>query len=605
MDEDTLSKTNVSKLLPRIIKKGIQPGKDLAQKIMDNAAASTKRKHDSVANSPSKDGTPDRASESSRSESVTGIKRPRDGESNGLPATKKAVSSSAVKGSAATKTAGGSTVKPADGKPTAPAARPKASIAPPKPSSLFGSLASASKKPGTSNAARAAAAAAAAKEKANAPAEKKDSPAPPPVKPAFSFGDILADLNKKEDTKAPKTAETRPPESEEDREKRLRKEARRKLRVTWKPESSLVEVRLFTHDPDEEIGADDDRKRDVADIKGEGRMLKLHKDLDLDDDEESGPQEEEFRPWESLIAIEMENVSSEDQENNFIKRGGTKEPDSAEKLAQETREANTLMVFYTSPADVPPSPKEPPEPSQEEVEEFSAEQTFGEPDDSVKGRSARYFAMVNPPPPPKPVAVAPPAAAAPANGPLDITNLLKVIQNGPQQAQSTPPPQPAQSQPAPLSDLERTINIFRQQQGQPPQSMPQIPQIPQIPQMPQAAAPSAQPLDFQKILAVLNAQKQSPPSQPSMAPNLAALVSQLGGNNAAQQPVSQPPSSQYSGQYEDPERKRLRDGGRGYENGFGQGNAKRPRMYVDPEAKKHVSFISLFYFLMNFFSDSL
>jgi hypothetical protein len=589
MDEDTLSKTNVSKLLPRIIKKGTQPGKDLAQKILENAAASTKRKQESAANSPSKDGTPERSSESSRSESMAGIKRPRDGESNGLPATKRAVASSAVKGSAAPKTAGASTVKSADGKPTtAPAARPKASITPPKLTSLFGSLASASKKPGTSNAARAAAAAAAAKEKSNAPAEKKESPAAAPAKPVLSFGDILADLNKKEDTKAPETSETRPPETEEEREKRLRKEARRKLRVSWKPESSLVEVRLFTHDPDEEIGADDDRKRDMADVKGEGRMLKLHKDLDLDDDEESGPQEEEFRPWASLIAIEMDNLSREDKESNFIKRGGTKEPESLEKLAQETREANTLMVFYTSPADVPPSPKEPPQPSEEE-EEPSNEQSFGEPDDSVKGRSARYFAMFNPPPPPKPVAA---PAAVPANGPLDITNLLKVIQNAPPQAQSTPPPQPAQSQPAPLSELERTINIFRQQQGQPPQSMPQIPQIPQIPQ---AAAPPAQPLDFQKILAVLNAQKQPPPSQPSMAPNLATIVSQLGGSNTAQQPVSQPPSSQYSGHYEDPERKRLRDGGRSYENGFGQGSAKRPKMYVDPEAKKHVSFSSLFY----------
>lgn len=193
-------------------------------------------------------------------------------------------------------------------------------------------------------------------------------------------------------------------------------------------------------------------------------------------------------------------------------------------------------------------------------------------------------------PPPKPAAP-PAAAAAPANGPLDITNLLKVIQNGPQQAQSTPPPQPTQSQPAPLAELERTINIFRQSQGQPPQSMPQMPQMPPA---------AAQPIDFQKILAVLNAQKQGvapqqqlpvqlPPSQPGIAPNLAALVSQLGGNNAAQ-PVSQPPS-QYSGHYEDPERKRMRDTGRGYENSFGQGNAKRPRMYVDPEAKKHVSSI--------------
>ncbi|KAH8694184.1 hypothetical protein BGW36DRAFT_300226 [Talaromyces proteolyticus] len=591
MDEETLSKTNVAKLLPRIIKKGIQPGKDLAQNILEHAAASTKRKHE-TANSPAKDGTPDRTNDSTRADLATGTKRPRDGESNGLPATKKAAAPSLARAAVGAKGTSTSTAKGTADKTAAAAvaARPKASIVPPKPTSLFGSLNSASKKPGTSNAARAAAAAAAAKEKPGAPSDKKESPPPPPPpKPAFSFGDILADLNKKEDTKTPKTAENRPPETEEAREKRLRKEARRRLRVSWKPEDSLVQIRLFTHDPEEEIGADDDLKRDVGDIRGEGQMLKLHKDLDVDDDEEVGPQEEELRPWTSLIAIEMENLTNEDQSNNFIKRGGTKEPESPEKVAQDNREANTLMVFYTSPADVPPSPKEPAEVGEEEKP--SDEQAFGEPDDNVKGRSARYFAMVNPPPPPKPAATTP----APTNGPIDIANLLKVIQSAPQQAQSTPPPQPAQPQTAPLLDLERTFSMFRQPQGQ-QQPVPQIPQIPQIPQLPQADAPANQPIDFQKILAVLNAQRQAgqpqpapaipiPQSQPSIVPNLAAIVSQLGGNNGAQS-AGQPPS-QYPGLYEDPERKRFRDMGHGFENGHPQGNAKRPRMYVDPEAKKH------------------
>jgi hypothetical protein len=185
---------------------------------------------------------------------------------------------------------------------TAPAtARPKANVVAPKPTSLFGSLSSASKKPGTSNAARAAAAAAAAKEKASFPVEKgtpPPPPPPPPAKPVFSFGDILADLNKREESKVTKSTEDTPPESEEERQKRLHKEARRKLRVSWKPDDALIEVRLFTHDPDEEIGPNDGLKRDVGDIKGEGRMLKLHKDLDdEDDDEEMGIKEEELHPY--------------------------------------------------------------------------------------------------------------------------------------------------------------------------------------------------------------------------------------------------------------------------------------------------------------------
>lgn len=377
MDDDVLLKTNVSKLLPRIIKKGIQPGKDLAQKIIDNAAQSTKRKQESNGNSPARDATPDKSNTS-----ATGVKRARDGEPNGLPATKKVVNPVAAgKSGSSAKAAVSSTAKAADNKSTvAPAARPKASIVPPKPTSLFGSLASASKKPGTSNAARAAAAAA-AKEKGGATTDKKDSPQPAPAKPAFSFGDILADLNKKEEANVKKPSNDLPPETEEEREKRLRKEARRKLRVSWKPDDSLTEVRLFTHDPEEVVGMDDDLKRDVDDIKGEGRMLKLHKDLDEDEDDEVEPQEEEYCPWTSLATVDQD-LSSEDQASNFIKRGGNKEPDSPEKLAQESREANTLMVFYTSAADVPASPKEPPAPTDDEPP--TTQLPFGEPDDKVK-----------------------------------------------------------------------------------------------------------------------------------------------------------------------------------------------------------------------------
>jgi hypothetical protein len=384
LDEDTLSKTNISKLLPRILKKGIQPSKDLAQKILEHAARATKRKQESASGNPlSRDATPDKASDL-----VSGMKRNRDGEVNGFPATKKMATpgaASAAKSGPHGKTASTSTVKGvADSKAAATGTtRPKASIAPPKPTSLFGSLASASKKPGTSNAARAAAAAAAAKEKASVPAEKKASPPPPPpAKPAFSFGDILAGLDQPKEINAKKPSDELPPETEEERQKRLRKEARRRLRVSWKPDEALTEVRLFTHDPEEVAGLGDGLKRDVGDLQGEGRMLKLHKDLDDEDDEEMEPQVEEIRPWTSLPTIEHDNLSDKDQESNFVKRGGTREPDSPERLAQENREATTLMVFYTSPADVPVSPKEPPAPADEEPD--TTEQTFGEVDDKVK-----------------------------------------------------------------------------------------------------------------------------------------------------------------------------------------------------------------------------
>ena len=104
----------------------------------------------------------------------------------------------------------------------------------------------------------------------------------------------MANLTKpKEVTSAIKSTENLPPETEEEKAKRLRKEERRKLRVTFKPQESLVEIRTFIHDPEEEMGHDDNMIRDVGDISSEGRMLKMHKELDSLDDEDDG----ELAPW--------------------------------------------------------------------------------------------------------------------------------------------------------------------------------------------------------------------------------------------------------------------------------------------------------------------
>ncbi|KAE8152465.1 hypothetical protein BDV25DRAFT_150910 [Aspergillus avenaceus] len=571
MDEDVLQKTNVSKLLPRFVKKGGQTAKELAQRILDNAAASTKRKKQENGKpgpkeaSPTKNPPSDSPSADGQRAEMAGAKRVREGETNGQPASKRMVVTTNLKnGSKPSNGTAAGPIKrpqeaPQENKPAAvSAARPKANIIAPKPTNLFGSLTSASKRPGTSNAERAAAAAAA---KATPPTEKKE-PAPP--RPTFSFGDIMADLNKQKDTTPSEPAEDKPPETEEERQKRLRKEARRKLRVTWKPDDALTEVRLFTHDPEEELGPGD---RAQGDIKGEGSVLKLHRDLeDLEEEEDgTGMREENMRDYYEPSEIEFVEITPEDRSRNNIKRGGLQQPTSAEKQAQEHREATTLMVFYTSPADIPPSPKEPPPPSEEEM--ATEPGAFGELPDSVKARQDRYFSVVNPQPPP--------AQPSTQNNQFDISNLLKIIQKAPQQQSTPPPPAPPVPPPvsqAPMSDLERTISMFRQQQqpAQPPpppppqpQSQPQPIQMPQFPAATQA--PAGQGIDFQKILAVINAQKQmqQPPvmppvqqSQPSLAPNLAAIISQFAGAN--QQAGSNPPP--LPGHYEDPERKRLREG---------------------------------------------
>ncbi|OJJ36458.1 hypothetical protein ASPWEDRAFT_407118 [Aspergillus wentii DTO 134E9] len=588
MDEDVLQKTNVAKLLPRLVKKGSQPVKELSQKVLENAAASKKRKQEN-GKAPSKEGSPgqgivpDTATTNGVRAEGVGSKRHREGEGNGLPATKRMVVTSnpksAVKPPSIVPAGAKRPQEPGpDTKATAAtASRPKANIIAPKPTNLFGSLSSASKRPGTSNAERAAAAAAA---KPSGPIEKKETQ-PPPPKPSFSFGDLMADLNKQKDPVAAEPAEDKPPETEEERKKRLRKEARRKLRVSWKPEESLTEVRLFTHDPEEELGPGDSATREVGDVKGEGRALKLHRDAaELEEDDDGGIREEAFLDYHELIAIDDGELTADDRSRNCIKRLGTQEPTSPEKTAQDHREANSLMVFWTSPADVPPTPKEPPTPSDDEI--VTDEVPFGELPDHVKARQERYFAMVNPKP-------APPAQPNPPNNQFDISNLLKMIQSGSQQQQSTPPPQLAPAvQQAPMTDLERTISIFRQQQQQQVQPQPPPIQPPQIPQFPASSQPpAAQGLDFQKILAVINAQKQMPQapiftpppqSQPSVAPNLAAIVSQFANQS------TQPGGQQH---FEDPERKRMRESN-GYDGASDDkyGQPKRNRLNNAPN-KKH------------------
>lgn len=427
VDEEVLQKTNIAKLLPRFVKKGGPTVKELSQKILDNAAASTKRKQE-VAKPAAKEGS---ASKSSASEpapannsrpEIAGTKRPREGETNGQGAPKRMVVTSNIKPSAkaGNTTTNGPVKRPQEtaqeNKSAAAVSRPKANIIAPKPTSLFGSLISASKRPGTSNAERAAAAAAAAKTRyaeceapvcgtsqiilttISPPAEKKETQAPPP-RPTFSFGDIMADLNKQKESESVEPTEDRPPESEEERQKRLRKEARRKLRVTWKPDDSLTEIRLFTHDPDEELGPGDRSQGEIGDIKGEGSVLKLHRDLDdLEDDDDGVIREENLMDYSepsgkpvltqimecllTVLEIDKGDMTSDDRSRNYIKRGGTQEPSSPEKQAQDHREATTLMVFYTSPADIPPSPKEPP---QTDVEEPVTDVTsFGELPDHIK-----------------------------------------------------------------------------------------------------------------------------------------------------------------------------------------------------------------------------
>lgn len=68
--------------------------------------------------------------------------------------------------------------------------------------------------------------------------------------------------------------------------------------MSFKPDDSLVQIRVFEHDPDEEMGHDDSMVRDANDIKGEGQMLKMHRERDvMDEDDDAEAVEETLRPW--------------------------------------------------------------------------------------------------------------------------------------------------------------------------------------------------------------------------------------------------------------------------------------------------------------------
>lgn len=549
MDTDMLEKTKNDKILSRLSKRGGATVRPLAIKILGNAATAKKNKAAQGAPS-SKEGSPapksapatteqkpaQSAVKKLEPESVAGTKRPADGDTDGPAAKKSAAVAAKVTVPKAT-----TTVKRADAKPTAVAAsnasteKKPAAVTPKPPTSFIASFMSASKRPGTSNAERAAAAAKATADKVAASAP------PPPPKPAFSFSDTLASLGSAKEPEAPKQADEAPPETEEEMKKRLRKEERRKLRVTWRPDDQLCQIRLFTHAPEEDRGHDDSMMRDAGDVRSEGRMLKMHKDFDMEDaDEEEYPTEIDFSPYKTLSEVDFDEIDPAERNKNYQKYGGPLIADSPEKIAQEKREATTLMVVHASPADIPDTPKEPPA---SEADEKPTEDLiwFGTPDDRVRSRAERYYAAM------MPAAPAPQVSAPSANGAPDLASLLQMLK--PQQPQPQPQQQPQ-------------FPVPQQQQTQPP--MANLLSLLSGAQQPTTPAPAqvstSVPDNLSQIVAMFAAgQKaqpqqapQPPPQMPAVAPNLAQLLASMTGQAPQQLPViqaqnpqnQQPPTTQ-------------------------------------------------------------
>ncbi|KAK7408374.1 hypothetical protein QQX98_009470 [Neonectria punicea] len=145
-------------------------------------------------------------------------------------------------------------------------------------------------------------------------------------------------------------------ETPEEKTKRLRKEARRKLRVTWKPEAELVQIKEFQKEEAEDEGREVHMIRDAGDDRSEGMVLKQRANVEDEEDDDDVP----YQPWLEPTATNLSNLSEEVRNKNFVTRGGivTFTTDEQQRIA--VREQRELMAIYTDPDDIPPTPKSPP-----------------------------------------------------------------------------------------------------------------------------------------------------------------------------------------------------------------------------------------------------
>ena len=465
--------------------------------------------------------------------------------------------------------------RPGERLASAPAAvKPRGTQVVNKPSTLFASLNAASKKPATS-----AASAPAAKPAAKpATAAKDNKPTTAPVnKPTYStFAETMAQLlkPKQEEVAAPVKSEKQlPPETAAEKTKRLRKESRRHLRVTFKPDSSLVHIKYFHHDPEEESGHDENFVRDAGDIGGEGRMFKQHKEME--DEEDDDETEGAYGPWREPSLVDFSRIDPDERKRNYEPYGGGEnKPSCPEKEANLKRESSTLLVFYTHPSDIPSSPREPLE-QQTQPSATATVTIFGTPPDRVLSRA------------PKP--------SIPTPAP-DLSNLESIFKRFagsnaadpiqpaaaavPAPMSYTPAPIATAAPPAPTLDLQSILQALNQGSAQAPAPMSFLP-----PQQTAAAPANDVNANFNAILAAFSAPTGNPAFAPPLPPGWPALPltfpPQQPDNAAAYQaqPQAQPEQHTRGGH------KRQREMTNENDNPKGHGSSKRNKF--DRNHKPH------------------
>lgn len=188
-------------------------------------------------------------------------------------------------------------------------------------------------------------------------ASKVKKPAPAKATFTSSIGSLLAGIEKpKEPSKPADTAKSTKttPETPEEKAKRLRKESRRSLRVSWKEGDELTQIKYFETVAHEHTGIQDKTMRGE-----EGKALKDAKAkansmgaLEEDDDGNE-------KPWHAPTQINMSNIPDDLKARTYETRGGLIAVNTPDQAAMKKREDTVLMEIYTDPADIPATPKSP------------------------------------------------------------------------------------------------------------------------------------------------------------------------------------------------------------------------------------------------------
>ncbi|KAF2198650.1 hypothetical protein GQ43DRAFT_474355 [Delitschia confertaspora ATCC 74209] len=375
LTNEALEATKLNKALNLFQKKANEKNKALIKSIIESAAAGSQKPK---AESPAPQAKAEEPKDNKRKaeQPVDAVKKMKVAATNSAPLK---TASGAVASKTAISSAAGQK-RPGD-KPSLTVVKPKVVN---KPSGLFASLNAAGKKASPAPSAKPAAK---PSTQAKPAAPKRPTPVAAPA-PSMGFADVMKSIGmaNKEPVVKPKPEKQLPPETPEEKAKRLRKESRRHLRVSFKPDSDLVAIKYFHHDPEEELGHDANMVRDAGDIGGEGRMFKQHMDMDVEDDDDE--PEHSYRPWKEPSNIDFTAVAAEERQRNYAPYGGGEQkPVCPEKEANEIRERATLMVFYTDPSDIPSSPREPLEPP---AQENPPVMEFGAPTDWVQVRAAKF-----------------------------------------------------------------------------------------------------------------------------------------------------------------------------------------------------------------------